>query len=223
MLDTAAEYWTDRALQWSLAAGDDVMSSYILQRKAHLVGDAGDGGETVALSAAAIRTAPGGTPIEALASMRAAHGHALLGDRKAAETAYDTALDGVDDPDMDPDLPWWGWFDQSYINVHRARSLTTLGEYRSAAEQFGQVLDTLPPHYARDRSVYLVRAAIAHAGDKDVEHAADLGLEALEAGHASGSGRLVKELQNLDRVLTPWESQPKVSEFRQARRELLAS
>ncbi|WP_460698585.1 helix-turn-helix domain-containing protein, partial [Nocardia thraciensis] len=197
----AAEYWTDRALQWSLAAGDDVMSSYILQRKAHLTGDAGDGGETVALSAAAIRTAPGDSPIEALANMRAAHGHALLGDQKATESAYDVALESVDDPDLDPDLPWAGWFDQSYINVHRARSLSTLGEFGSAAEQFTQVLDTLPPHYARDKSIYMARAAIAFAGNNDVDHAATLGLEAIGAGRGSGSGRLVRELQQLDQTL----------------------
>lgn len=220
---TGAEYWTDRALQWSMAAGDDMMSSYILQRKAHLTGDAGDGGETVALSAAAIRTAPGGTPIDALANMRAAHGHALLGDLRATETAYDTALERLDSPDMNPDLPWWGWFNDSYINVHRARSLSALGKFSAAAEQFTQVIDALPAHYARDRCVYLTRAAVAHAGNDDVEHAATLGLEALTTGHGSGSGRLARELEDLDRVLAPWESQPNVVEFRNARRELLAS
>jgi tetratricopeptide (TPR) repeat protein len=220
---TAAEYWTDRAFQWSMAAGDDAMSSYILNRKAHLSGDIGDGGETVALAAASIRTAPGGTPIEALANMRAAHGHALLGDHKAAQNAYDMALESTEGPEMDPDLPWAGWFDHSYINVHRARSLSTLGEYRSATEQYAQVLDTLPPHYIRDRTVYTVRAAIAHAGNADVEHAASLGMEALAAGHSTGSGRLAQELRELDEALTPWEDQAAVLEFRDARRELLAS
>lgn len=218
---TAAEYWTDRAFQWSMASGDDAMSSYILNRKAHLSGDEGDGGETVALAAAAIRTAPGDTPIAALANMRAAHGHALLGDHNATENAYNMALESVDSPDMDPDLPWAGWFDHSYINVHRARSLSALGDYRTAAEQFTHVLDTLPPHYARDRSVYLVRAAMAHVGNDDVEHAASLGMEAISAGSGSGSGRLAKELELLDRAFNPWQSQAAVVEFRDARRELL--
>jgi len=216
----AGEYWTDRAFQWAVAAGDDVMSSYILNRKAHLSGDAGDGGETVALAGAAIRTAPGDTPIEALANMRAAHGHALLGDRMAVEAAYDMALEAVQNPDVDPDLPWSGWFDQSYVNVHKARSLSTLGEYGRAAEQFTHVLDTLPPHYARDKAVYLTRAGIAHAGNRDVEHAATLGLNAIIAGHDSGSGRLAHELQLLDQSLAPWQNQRAVIEFRAARRDL---
>ncbi|WP_433714518.1 helix-turn-helix domain-containing protein [Nocardia sp. CA-084685] len=216
----AAEYWTDRAFQWSMAAGNDVMSSYILNRKAHLSGDVGDGGETVALAAAAIRTAPGDAPIEALANMRAGHGHALLGDYKAAESAYDQALESLDAPDMDPDLPWIGWFDASYINVHRARSLSTLGKFDRAVQQFTHVLDTLPPHYARDRTVYMVRAAIAHAGNDDVQHAAGMGLEAITAGQGSGSGRLAMELKRLDKALTPWQGQSVVAEFREARKSL---
>jgi tetratricopeptide (TPR) repeat protein len=215
----AAEYWTDRAFQWAMAAGNDVMASYILNRKAHLSGDEGDGGETVALAAAAVRMAPEDAPIEALANMRAGHGHALLGDHKAAECAYDAALESLDGPDMDPDLQWAGWFDHSYIGVHRARSLCTLGKYRNAVEQFTQVLDTLPPRYARDRAVYLVRAAIAHAGNDDIEHAAGLGLEAIAAGQGSGSGRLTKELRRLDQALTPWEGRA-VAEFRDACRSV---
>ncbi|NKY28457.1 helix-turn-helix domain-containing protein [Nocardia gamkensis] len=214
-----AEYWTDRAFQWSMAAGNDAMSSYILNRKAHLSGDEGDGGETVALAAAAIRMATGDSPIKALANMRAGHGHALLGDHKAAEKAYDTAFESLDGPDLDPDLQWAGWFDFSYVAVHRARSLCTLGKYDSAVVQFREVLDTLPGRYARDRAVYLVRAAIAHAGNADVEHAAGLGLEAIAAGQGSGSGRLIKELRRLDQALTPWEGQA-VEEFRDARRSL---
>ncbi|WP_157228699.1 helix-turn-helix domain-containing protein [Nocardia brevicatena] len=216
----AAEYWTDRAFQWSMAAGNDVMSSYILNRKAHLSGDAGDGGETVALAAAAIRRALGDAPIESLANMRAGHGHALLGDHKAAENAYDEALKSLDDPDMDPDLPWSGRLDTSYITVHRADSLSTLGKFDRAVEHFTQVLDALPPRYARDRTVYTVRAAIAHAGNNEVEHAAGLGMEALTAGQGSGSGRLAMELQRLDKVLIPWQSQPAVAQFWAARRSL---
>jgi hypothetical protein len=218
----AAEYWTDRAFQWSMASGDDVMAAYILNRKAHLSGDGGDGAETVMLAAAAVRMAHGDTPIDALASMRAAHGHALLGDRGAAEDAYDAALESLNEPDSDPDLPWSGWFDHSYVKVHRARSLSTPGEYSSAVDQFTDVLDTLPPQCARDRSVCLVRAAMAHAGNDDVEHAAGLGMEAISLGQGSGSGRLSRELRQLDHALSAWSRQPAVLEFRDARRELTA-
>lgn len=129
-------------------------------------------------------------------------------------------MESLDAPDMDPDLPWIGWFDASYINVHRARSLSTLGKFDRAVEQFTHVLDTLPAHFARDRTVYMVRAAIAHAGNDDVEHAAGMGLEAIEAGQGSGSGRLAMELQRLDKALTPWQGQSVVAEFREARRSL---
>lgn len=217
---TAAEYWTDRAFQWAVAAGNDVMSSYILNRKAHLSGDEGDGGETVALAAAAIRTAPADAPIEALANMRAGHGHALLGDYKAAESAYDKTLESLETPETNPDLPWAGWFEPAYVNVHRARSLTTLGRFDRAVDQYAHVLDTLPPKYTRDRTVFMARAAAAHVGNDDIEHAARLGLESVTAGHGSGSGRLATELQSLDKALDPWADQPAVKEFREARRAL---
>ncbi|WP_051023345.1 helix-turn-helix domain-containing protein [Nocardia pneumoniae] len=210
----AAEYWTDRALQWSIAANDPMMSSYILNRKAHLAGDIGDGSETVALSAAAVRTAPPETPIGALANMRAAHGHALLGDRPATEHAYETALEELDNPDNDPDSPWAGWLKPSYIQVHRARSLNTLGDFHSAASQFDEVLNTLPPQFARDRAVYMLRAAMAYTGAGEVDHAAQLGIQAISVGHASGSGRFAQELQQLDSALAAWDKQRTVAEFR---------
>jgi hypothetical protein len=150
---------------------------------------------------------------------QAGHGHALRGDRRATEQAYDTALEELENPDTNPDSPWVGWLKPSYIRVHRARSLNTLGDFHSAATEFNAVLETLPPQFARDRAVYLVRAAVAHTGDNEIDHAAQLGMQAIGIGHSTGSGRPAKEIHELDQALPLGGKQPAVAAFRSTLKE----
>lgn len=67
-----------------------------------------------------------------------------------------------------------------------------------------------------DRGVYLARAATASAGDREVEQAATLGLDALAIGLKTRSARILTELAQLDRVLADWGAVPDVADFRVA-------
>lgn len=218
----AARYWTDRALEWSHVAGDPDLTVFILARKAQLAGDMRDPAETIQLAEAAMAMARPGTKLAAVAATYVAHGYALDRDQAGTERHYDLAHDLLSRVD-NTESAWGEWLDDPYIEVHRARSHTLLGNHQVAAEGFQDAIAALPTGYRRDRGVYLAREAIAHAGARDADLAAELGTQALAIGTDTNSGRILTELADLDSMLTPWSSVPAVREFKDAMHETVAS
>ncbi len=211
----AAQYWTDRALQWSHMAGDPDLTVYVLARKGQLAGDMRDPVEAVDAAEAAEEAARPGTRLAAVAATYAAHGHALRGDARASMHAYDHARELLHG-DINPESTWGVWLDDAYIDVHRARSLSALGDHQAAAEGFRAAIAALPPGYHRDQGVYLAREALAHAGARDAERASTVGLQALAIGAETRSARILTELAQLDSVLRPQRDVASVREFHDA-------
>lgn len=216
-----AQYWLDRALEWSHAVGDVEMTTFIMARKSQLAGDALDGTGTVDLAEAAATMARPRTRLAAVAPTYAAQGHALLGEESETARALDGAYEALGNLDDDPASQWAPWLDTSYVTVHRARCLEILGEHGQAAEVFQQAIAELPAPYRRDRGVYLARGALAHAHVGEPAQAATIGSQALAIAAETGSGRIVNELARLDNDLTAWRSVPEVGEFRTALTEII--
>ena len=230
---TAAEYWTDRALEWSHAGGDPDLITYVLARKAQLAGDLGDAVQAIGLGQAAEAAARPGTRLAAIAATFGAHGHALMRDASACTAAYDRAHHLVDTTNLDPTSPWGAWLDHAHIDLHRARSLATLGRahqdgtsrsgthagtalMRQAADSFATAIKRLPAGYHRDRGMYLARQAAAETGAREPEHAAEVAMQALTVGTQTGSARILTELGRVDRELAGWRSLPPVATFHDA-------
>ena len=116
----------------------------------------------------------------------------------------------------DPDTSYGLFLNAAYIDVQRAHSLAVLGEHATAAEAFGQAIDSLPNGYHRDRGIYLVRKALAHAGADEAEQAAGTGIQALVIGAETNSARIINGLARLNRTLSRWNTVPRVVEFRRA-------
>ncbi|WP_406336362.1 helix-turn-helix transcriptional regulator [Streptomyces zaomyceticus] len=209
----AAQYWTDRALQWSHGAGDPDLTVYVLARKSQLAGDMRDPIDAVDVAEAALEMARPGTRLAAVAATYAAHGYALQGEPVAALRAYDHARELLHGQQVDPAATWGGWMNDAYIDVQRARSLSGLGDHRAAAEGFRTAIASLPAGYHRDRGVYLAREASAYAGSGEAEQAAATGLEALAIGASTGSARILAELARLDTDLQRWRTVPAVRDF----------
>jgi tetratricopeptide (TPR) repeat protein len=190
----SAEYWTNRALEWSHGARDHDLMVFVLARRAQLAGDRGDARQALDLGVAAREMALAGSRLEAVAATHMAHGYALEGDLDGTRRGYDEARELLETMQVDPDSPWGVWLDVPYVEVARHRSLALLGEYAQAAEGFEAAIAALPADFRRDRGVYLARAARAYAGAGDVEHAAGLGLQALAVGVETRSGRILTEL-----------------------------
>jgi hypothetical protein len=211
-----AEFWTDRALGLAQLAADHDLVTYVLARKAGLAGDMNIFADAVGAGEQAFSMAPPHSRLAVLAATFAGHGYALSGDYTAAKRTYDGARELFDTLDTSPDSVCPSLVDENYIALQWARSMTVLGDHHFAARIFHDVLAKLPGGYPRDRGVYLARAALAHAGDREVEHAATLGLAALAIGTETGSARILTELARLNDRLVPWDTVPAVADFRTA-------
>jgi tetratricopeptide (TPR) repeat protein len=209
---STAQFWMDRALEWSHLAGDHDSVVFVLARKSQLAGDMSDPIEAVGIAEAALRLARKRSRMGAIAASYAAHGHALRGDRPACDRLYDHATSLLEQAEPD-ESPWGMFFDVPYIAMQHARSLAILGAYREAAERFHAAMDDLQQGYHRDRGVYLAREALAHAGAGEAEHAARLGVQALAIGAETNSDRIFKELATLGDALCYRESTTDVAHF----------
>jgi transcriptional regulator with XRE-family HTH domain/tetratricopeptide (TPR) repeat protein len=212
-----AQYWTNRALEWSHGTGDPDLTVFILARGAQLAGDAGDPMRVLDLAEAAENMARPHSRLAVVAATFAGHGYALQGDLDGTRRAYDHARELLANVDPD-DQSMSAWRDASYIDVHEYRSLTLVGNYEAAAGGFESAISALPADFRRDRGVYLARAGLAYAGAGEAERAADMAREALAIGLETRSGRILTELAALNNALSKWRT-PSVAEFRAAMAE----
>lgn len=216
-----AQYWLDRALDWSQMTEHSESVAFILARKSQVAGELNDATDAVDVAEMAIRHAQARHWRSAtVAATYAAHGYALQGDKSACQRGYDRAYELLTKVEPDPDTSYGLFLNAAYVDVQRAHSLAVLGENASAAEAFGQAIDSLPNGYHRDRGIYLVRKAIAHAGADEPEQAAETGMHALVIGAETNSARIINGLARLNRTLSPWNTVPRVAEFRRALTEV---
>jgi tetratricopeptide (TPR) repeat protein len=225
-----AQYWLDRALDWSHMAGHAEGIAFVLARKSQLAGDMHDASQAVDVAEAAIRHAqPHHMRSASIAATYAAHGHALQGDKAACQRAYDRAYELLARVENDPDTSYGLALNEAYIEVYRAHSLAILGDYVPAFEAFDHAISALPSNFHRDRGVYLVRKALAHAdaaasersdASENANEAASAGLQSLAIGTETNSVRIVTGLVTLTEKLKPWHAVPQVTEFREAMNDL---
>jgi tetratricopeptide (TPR) repeat protein len=209
----SAQFWLDRAFQWSHTVGDGDLTSYVMARKAQLAGETRDLVDVVDLAEAAQRMARPRSRLAAVARTYESYGHALRGESSDSERAIDDVRNSLDRVSGDT-TPWGVWLNEQYVEVHRAHGLEVLGKHAEAAEIFTSAIKALPDGYHRDRGVYLARAAVAHAGSGAPDEAAAVGFQALTVAKDTGSGRIIRELVRLDQSLVPWQRQAEVADFR---------
>lgn len=215
----AATYWSGRALEWAHMRDDQDAIAFILARRSQLAGDMGDPTEAIDAAEAALNTAPhDASRVVAVAMTYAAHAHALGGNKVSCERSYAMAHEVAARLEADHASPWALFFNHSYVEVQRGRSLIVLGEYDSAVESFRKAVSGLPHGYRRDCGVYLAREAAAHMGQGDVEQASAVGLQALAIGAETRSARIIGELKRLDAALRKFSSSANVANFHEAMR-----
>ncbi len=217
-----AESWLDHALGLSHLAGDRDLTAYVLASKSELSGDMRIAADAIGAGEQAMQTTPPRSRIAALAATRAARGHAINGDRAAAQRSYDRARELLDASDNDPDSPGGHWLNEDRLTLSQAHSWTYLGEYRRAVESFQAAITAVPNRLRLSRGAYLARAALANAGDHEVENAATMGMQALGIAADTKSGRILTDLIRLDDTLARWKTTPAVADFRVAVRETIS-
>lgn len=206
-----AQYWADRALRWSHELGDDYFIALSLIRQSQLADDIGEGLEAVELAQAAERSAPSGTRFPVAAAAYAGLGYAMSGDRDNSERAFDHARAILDDAAFDST---WGMFlDGAYIDLHQALGRTATGDHRAATDQYTAAIASMQSGYPRDRGVYLARKSLAHHAAGEIEPAAAAAMEAFRIGVATGSARILYDVERLGRVIDRSSKQPGVAEL----------
>ena len=118
-----AQYWLDRALEWTYAVADREMAVYVMARKSQLAGDMHDPVSAVDLAEAAITMAVPGSRLQATARTYEAHGHALGDGKTACLRALDEARGLVDELKDAQESAWATWLDGAYVDIQRARCL----------------------------------------------------------------------------------------------------
>jgi tetratricopeptide (TPR) repeat protein len=214
----AADYWSDRALEWATTADDHLLTSYVLMRKSNQASGVGDAARTLDLAEAALHKPDRLTPrARALALRQTAHGHALAGDAakcaRALEAAAEEAARREDHGDEERLLT--GYCTPTYVEMEAADCWMTLGQPDKAIAIFEHGLAAWPPEYQRDRGVHLARLAVAHAANRDPEQACAVAREALTIAANTGSGRAITELRRAAGRLSRCDL-PAVEELRES-------
>jgi transcriptional regulator with XRE-family HTH domain len=210
----AATHWADRAMEWAQEAGNPLMVSYVLVRKADQAAATRDAARTIGLAQSALQhrrrlTSRG----RAVALQQLAVGYALAGDEVACQRALDTAAQLAERSQQEGDEGPGRYCTPAYVEIQRAATWIELGRPERAIDLFEDSLATLPSVHRRDRGVYLARLASAYALSGSPDTSVPKGWEAWTVAQATGSRRITTELGQLGSRLTRWQSMPEVAQL----------
>jgi tetratricopeptide (TPR) repeat protein len=214
----AADYWSDRALEWATAAENHFLTSYVLMRKSNQASGVGDAVRTLDLAQAALRKPDRLTSrVRALALRQEAHGYALAGDATGCARALEAAAEqaALDEDHGDQERIETGYCTPAYVEMEAADCWMTLGRPDKAIALFENGLAAWPSDYQRDRGVHLARLAVAHAANREPEQACAVAREAVTIAVSTGSGRATTELRRAVGRLARYDL-PAVEELREA-------
>jgi hypothetical protein len=205
---TTSARWRDVTLSLAHRSGDPQLISYALTNKAMLALDQGDGRAVVDYARAGQAGDRGLSPkARVLALQHEAHGHAMLGNRPAADRLLDSAetlASQVDDEHL------WGNACRRtphYVAVQRATCYGRTGrpqDARDAAGLWDQILGAMPGSARRDNAVFQARQAAALAVVPDPERAVAVAAQAATAVSATGSARLRREIKVIPARASAW-------------------
>jgi transcriptional regulator with XRE-family HTH domain/tetratricopeptide (TPR) repeat protein len=210
----AATHWADRAMEWAQEAGNPLMVSYVLVRKADQAASAHDGPRTIGLAQSALQqrrrlTSRG----RAVAFQQLAVGHALAGNEIACQRALDAAVRFAERSQQEGDEGPGRYCTPAYVELQRAATWIELGRPEQAISIFEESLARLPSVHRRDRGVYLARLASAYALSGSPDVSVSKGWEAVSVAQATGSRRITSALGQLRARLAPWEARPQVNQL----------
>jgi transcriptional regulator with XRE-family HTH domain len=174
----------------------------------------------LARAAGALAAQAGISAIVAESAVLEAQGHAAGGDEAECAAALDRADRSFDSADRTSHPQWIGYFDEAYLSAKFGHCFVALGQ-GTAAEGFAvSSLDMNGKEYARGRQFNLALLALARLQGGDPEHAAVVGVEAVEAAENLSSVRALDYLTALAEGFRAYQGLPEVDEFNDRLRAL---
>ncbi|MFC3963040.1 helix-turn-helix domain-containing protein [Nocardia jiangsuensis] len=210
--------WRHTTLALAHRSGRPRIISYALSNMAMLALDNGDGAMVVEYAQAAQAVGTSLSPkCRVLALQHEAHGHAMCGERAAADRLLDK-LDALI-PKVDDQDPWGNACRRTphYVHVQRATCYGRTGAKRdgvAAADLWDEVMDSMPDRARRDNAVFRARQAAALAKVPDPDRAVRAAAEAAEAYASTGSVRLRRELEVVGSRAAGWSDSSAGRELR---------
>ncbi|MFJ9630583.1 tetratricopeptide repeat protein [Streptomyces sp. NPDC101175] len=199
--DTAAIWWTDRAVHLAAAGADTGLATYAQVRRSLISLYRGDIAEAVQLAAHALESeAP--ARIRGLAAQHLAQGAAAEGDHDTCMRSLDRARRLLEQDAADPAEPVLGASHvPDVVSMFTGWCLYDLGRPKQAAELLDQETARIPEHAFRTRARYGVRRALAHAAAGDIDHACRITSDALPSVRLIHSATVTADLRRLAHTL----------------------
>lgn len=218
-----ALWWTRHASELSRAAGDPEIASYAFVREAGLALYRQDAAATINLAQQAQWIGRARPRTLALAARREAQGHALAGDRYAAESAFDRAAElmGSEPPD-DSAYPLLGSSAPDPLELARGWALCDLGLNAQAATVLDLQLAQVPVSARRTRARFGARRSLAYAMSGEVDESCRTLAATLGDAAQVDSATIRTDLRQLARTLGRWHNHGAVREVYPELKRLLA-
>src|SRR5262249_22284485 len=138
--------------------------------------------------------------------------HAIRGDVEQCARSLDAAMGAVTGADVDAD-PIANYCSPEYIAMEAAACWAQLGKPARAVPIFESALAEWPGEQRRDLGLCQVRLASAYIDQGDLEHAVEIGGQAVATLRAATSVRALRELSKVRDKLAPWRRDARVSEL----------
>lgn len=211
--EQGALWWTRHASELSRAAGDPDIASYAFVRESGLALYRQDAATTINLAQQAQWIGRAGARVLALAARREAQGHALAGDRYAAEIAFDRAAELMVSAHPDAPYPALGPSASDPLELARGWALCDLGLNAEAATVLGCQLARVPVTSRRTRARYGTRRSLAHALSGEVDESCRTFAAMVDDVAHVDSATIRTDLRQLAKTLGRWHNHGAVREI----------
>ncbi|MGW4212659.1 helix-turn-helix domain-containing protein [Lentzea sp. NPDC004789] len=205
--------WTRHASELSRAAGDPDIASYAFVRESGLALYRQDATATINLARQAQWIGRAGARVLALAARREAQGHALAGDRYAAEIAFDRARTLLTAAQPESPYPALGSSAPDPLDLDRGWALCDLGLNAEAAEVLDRHLATVPASSRRVRARFGTRRSLARALSGEVDESCRTFAAMVDDVAHVDSATIRADLRQLSRTLGRWHNHGAVREI----------
>ena len=221
-----AQRYNVAALRAAHSADDRPLGAHILGSMAKQAAHQGRPAEAVTLAETALAGAKGleSPRLQAQLYVRQAYALAGVHDASGCTTAISKARNQVEHLADDGDHPWLYWIMPAWIMVEAGDSLLLLGHADRAVAMLDEGVALFDESFARDRQIYLTHLADAltrPGRQRDLDAAADRGIEAIELAESLDSTISVDLLRDLCHQMKPHAKVPAVGAFLERARGLV--
>ncbi|MEU2729075.1 helix-turn-helix transcriptional regulator [Streptomyces griseoviridis] len=199
--DTAAIWWTERAVQLAAAGRDTVLAAYAQVRRSLISLYRGDVEDAAQLAEHALHS-DASARVRGLAAQHLAQARAVEGDYDSCLRSLDRSRDLLERSCVETGQPVLGASHvPDVVSMFTGWCLYDLGRPREAAVHLDTETARIPAHAFRTRARYGVRRALAHAAAGDVDHACAITAEVLPSVRLIHSSTVRSDLHRLFRTL----------------------